>query len=266
MGKVEKLSVLVVLFIAVVVVAMNLMSEPDSALAGGGSPLDEARARASEREVPETGLSQAERDEAELRRTRSQAAARPDLALNSSVDPGAVSAPEASGASALEGVLRDRSGLRPSAVSDLMIYDWKEGDSWASLAQRIYGDARYESVLRSANDNLVAPAPGTSLLVPVYDMSAQLAHQPPAGTTAQPNVQPTAPAVQPAPTNASPSAGSAPAAGSGKVHVVAKGDSLSSISRAYYGTEARWKEIAQANTGVLRDPNRLKLGMKLRIP
>jgi len=260
MGKVEKLSVLVVLFIAVVVVAMNLMSEPDPALAGGGSPLDEARARAGERAVPEMGLSEAQR-EAELRRDRQQDAVRPDLALSSSVELDAQTAPTV--APALEGVLRDRSGLRPSAVSDLMIYDWKQGDSWASLAQRIYGDARYESVLRSANDNLAEPAPGTSLLVPVYDMSAQLAHQPPAQPAVQPNPQANAQPAAPVLANAAPAT---PAAGSGKVHTVAKGDSLSSISRAYYGTESRWKEIAQANTGVLRDPNRLKLGMKLRIP
>lgn len=51
-----------------------------------------------------------------------------------------------------------------------------------------------------------------------------------------------------------------------RVHTVASGDSLSRISQRYYGTAGRWSEILQANRDVLRNPDSLTPGMKLRIP
>ena len=52
----------------------------------------------------------------------------------------------------------------------------------------------------------------------------------------------------------------------GKVHVVQQGETLSNISKQFYGTTARWKEIWQANTDVIPKPEMLKPGMELRIP
>lgn len=51
-----------------------------------------------------------------------------------------------------------------------------------------------------------------------------------------------------------------------RVHTVASGDSLSKISKQYYGTATRWNEILQANKDVIRNPDALVLGTKLRIP
>lgn len=51
-----------------------------------------------------------------------------------------------------------------------------------------------------------------------------------------------------------------------RVHTVAPGDSLSKISKQYYGTAARWNDILQANKDVIRNPDSLTLGTKLRIP
>jgi len=51
-----------------------------------------------------------------------------------------------------------------------------------------------------------------------------------------------------------------------RTHTVASGDSLSRISKQYYGTAARWNDILQANKDVIRNPDALTLGTKLRIP
>jgi len=72
-----------------------------------------------------------------------------------------------------------------------------------------------------------------------------------------------APAQPPPPAAAAKSTVAAPAA---RQHVVAEGDTLSKISRRYYGTPDRWPEILEANRDVLRDARNLPLGASLRIP
>ncbi|MBC8041498.1 MAG: LysM peptidoglycan-binding domain-containing protein, partial [Opitutaceae bacterium] len=69
-------------------------------------------------------------------------------------------------------------------------------------------------------------------------------------------------ATQPAP--AATAVASTPAAP--RVHTIASGDSLSKISKQYYGTANRWNDILQANKDVIRNPDALVLGTKLRIP
>jgi nucleoid-associated protein YgaU len=49
-------------------------------------------------------------------------------------------------------------------------------------------------------------------------------------------------------------------------HIIAKGDTLSSISLQCYGVASRWKEIYEANRNVLPSPAQLKIGLSLRIP
>jgi tetratricopeptide (TPR) repeat protein len=53
----------------------------------------------------------------------------------------------------------------------------------------------------------------------------------------------------------------------GKRHSVQRGDTLSSLSRQYYGTSARWRDIYNANREILKSENEtLHVGMDLRIP
>ncbi len=52
----------------------------------------------------------------------------------------------------------------------------------------------------------------------------------------------------------------------GKKHVVQQGETLSNISKQYYGTTARWKEIWQANTNLIPKPEMLKPGMEVIVP
>ncbi len=47
-------------------------------------------------------------------------------------------------------------------------------------------------------------------------------------------------------------------------HVIAKGETLSSISKGHFGTSVRWKEIAKANPGI--DPAKLKIGRRIELP
>ena len=68
-------------------------------------------------------------------------------------------------------------------------------------------------------------------------------------------------APTPAPVPAKVAAPSGP-----RSHTVAPGDSLSRISKQYYGTAARWNDILQANKDVIRNPDSLALGTQLRIP
>jgi len=51
-----------------------------------------------------------------------------------------------------------------------------------------------------------------------------------------------------------------------RVHTVLKGQTLSTISYQYYGSENQWKKIYTANRGKIKDPNKLKPGTKLLIP
>ena len=49
-------------------------------------------------------------------------------------------------------------------------------------------------------------------------------------------------------------------------YVVKEGDTLASISRKFYKTSKRWKEILDANTKKIEDPDNLKAGQSLNIP
>ena len=58
----------------------------------------------------------------------------------------------------------------------------------------------------------------------------------------------------------------APAASGVRRHVVAKGDTLQSISMRYYGTRSRFRDIYAANRDVMPNESTLRLGMELKIP
>jgi len=58
----------------------------------------------------------------------------------------------------------------------------------------------------------------------------------------------------------------APAAEVYETYVVAKGDSLSRIAKRVYGSANEWKRIFEANTDLLKDPDKIYPGQKLKIP
>ncbi len=51
-----------------------------------------------------------------------------------------------------------------------------------------------------------------------------------------------------------------------KEYVVVSGDSLSKIAKREYGDANAWPKIFEANKDVLKDPNKIFPGQKLRIP
>jgi len=59
-----------------------------------------------------------------------------------------------------------------------------------------------------------------------------------------------------------------PAAGAaiGQFYEVQKGDTLSKIAEKYYGDPSLYKDIFEANKDILKDPNKIFPGQKLRIP
>jgi len=58
----------------------------------------------------------------------------------------------------------------------------------------------------------------------------------------------------------------APAAQAYELYVVVSGDSLSKIAKHYYGDANAWKRIFEANQDILKDPNKIYPGQKLKIP
>jgi nucleoid-associated protein YgaU len=51
-----------------------------------------------------------------------------------------------------------------------------------------------------------------------------------------------------------------------RTHKVRKGETLAQVAKRYYGDDSEWRRIYSANRDVLKDPNRLKPGVTLRIP
>ena len=56
------------------------------------------------------------------------------------------------------------------------------------------------------------------------------------------------------------------APGAYDVYEVKAGDSLSKIAKRLLGSGNEWKKIFDANTDILKDPNKIFPGQKLKIP
>ena len=111
----------------------------------------------------------------------------------------------------------------------------------------------------TAISDLLPPETATdpAVAAPTY---APLVSDPLPGSSATPEILPASNTFDPAPVTTLPVAD-----GSGsRSHTVQKGDTLWSISRQFYGSGARWKDIASANPGI--NPKRLKIGQSIVIP
>ena len=62
------------------------------------------------------------------------------------------------------------------------------------------------------------------------------------------------------------SSSTAPAAVSFETYEVKSGDSLSKIAKRKLGDANAWKKIFEANQDILKDPNKIFPGQKLKIP
>ena len=50
------------------------------------------------------------------------------------------------------------------------------------------------------------------------------------------------------------------------VYTVVKGDSLWKIAKELLGSGSRWNELYEANRDVIRNPNKIYVGLELAIP
>jgi nucleoid-associated protein YgaU len=127
-------------------------------------------------------------------------------------------------------------GLAPSLSEEFMIYTWQEGDTFAAVAERYFGSRLHVNRLLANNEGLEDRRlrPGDQILIPVRFQE--------------------------------PAAAGALAGGGATTYTVKPGDVLGTISAAVYGTSKSWRKIYDANRDLLTDPNRLEVGMVLRIP
>jgi nucleoid-associated protein YgaU len=51
-----------------------------------------------------------------------------------------------------------------------------------------------------------------------------------------------------------------------KIHLVVSGDTLSALAKKYYGKAGQYMKIFEANKDILKNPDVIKVGQKLRIP
>ena len=49
-------------------------------------------------------------------------------------------------------------------------------------------------------------------------------------------------------------------------HVVAKGETLGKIAEQYYGDSSLYPQIVEANKDIIKNPDVIQIGWKLRIP
>ena len=54
--------------------------------------------------------------------------------------------------------------------------------------------------------------------------------------------------------------------GGGRSYVVVQGDSLSKIAKREYGDADKWRQIFEANRDLIKDPDLIHPGQKLRLP
>lgn len=137
--------------------------------------------------------------------------------------------------------------IAPTFTEDVI----RSGDTFATIAQRHYGDSGKADVIARANPLMSAAnlREGRVVRVP----------RDPSNVQGLPVVKTAAGEVKPAPAPES-----KPVAM--QEYTVQKGDSLAKIARRVYGEERMADMIFQANRDVLTDPAKIRVGQKLKIP
>ncbi len=122
----------------------------------------------------------------------------------------------------------------------------QKGETLSAISQRYYGTSgRWKEILKANRDVLLDPR----LLMP--DMKLTI-----------PAVANAAGQDRRSRTLSSQTADSADA----RVHTVRRGETLYKIAEKYYGDGGRWKQLRDANSSVVSDPQDLQAGIKLRVP
>ncbi len=137
-------------------------------------------------------------------------------------------------------------------------YVVKKGDSFESISKSIYGTTTKWKDIAKANPT-VDPTRmkiGAKLRIPAAGASIS-------NETAMASAA-TKPSSSASSSKSTTKTASAASATNGGTHVVAKGDTFSSLARSYYGDSKFWKAIAKANPKI--SEKSLAIGTKLAIP
>jgi nucleoid-associated protein YgaU len=137
-----------------------------------------------------------------------------------------------------------------------------KGETFASIAKSELGSAGKWEMIAKANPNVKADALkiGTKLRIPSAASGTLAAGD---GKIERSSGSTSAPGKALA-SNASTSSTTSGTTSGTTSHVVASGETMSSIAKAIYGNSKFWKAIAKANPTV--DPDAMKAGQKLNIP
>ena len=291
MGNFEKLVVLTVLFLSAVVLAISLN---DGKSKGPGSPLESARALkdGTKNATAETrkGVLAKEADTSPAKKANAGL-------LSAEVTPRASSSqratvqPERTADGRLR-ILDSSIGLAGAGIDDYKVYTAGSGDTWAALSERFYGTGRYVSLLRHANEDMMRPLEGETILVPVYDFAEEAGQRGPLSSerrTPEVRLGAADPSRSTTPSSSvglqrsaladvrqeRSTAGTTNSAGTPAANVdwsgvatyeVRPGDSLSTIAQRVYGSGSRWNVLFEANRELLKSPDWLQVGMRLQVP
>lgn len=143
-----------------------------------------------------------------------------------------------------------RSASEPS--ESLRIYLVRPGDSLSSIAAQELGSASMADNIFLLNRDVIADPDhllvGIKIRLPIRDGGFGYGDGS-AASVGSPS-----------------SSGRRPTYGLGRTHIVARGDTLSSIALRYYGNSSAWRFLYEANKQVVPNPNTLSVGTELTIP
>lgn len=123
------------------------------------------------------------------------------------------------------------------------------GDTYTSLAERFFGDPRLYVEFEKVNEDVDPRRLRAGMVVNVPQLTGD---DLPEAEIEAPRTAPKDPA------------GGATAGG--VKYVIRSGDTLSAISRQFYGTPNKWRRIADANPRAIPNPDRLTAGVEIQIP
>ncbi|MBI1338375.1 MAG: LysM peptidoglycan-binding domain-containing protein [Phycisphaera sp.] len=138
-------------------------------------------------------------------------------------------------------------------------YKVKANDNLTAIAREHYGSGKYWTDIQKANPRLVGPKgqirEGDTLLLPAKSEVVKVTAPTPAtpNNTTPGNTTSTQTDNTPAPLPAG-------------TLVVGPGDTLSSLASQHLGSGDKWDALYQANKDVIKDPDTLVVGMKLKLP
>lgn len=160
-------------------------------------------------------------------------------------------------------------GFTPATASGVVVGTAVAGQaSSATAPTTVSSTVKGGAPSSSPATKSVGTAPSPATIAPVPSSGGAVGATPSAvGKFQTPSATPaTSPSVVPTSSSTNFVSGktSATATPAATVHIVAAGDTLSSIAKQYWGTSQGWENIVKANPGL--SPSTLKIGAKLNIP